>query len=127
MSPDCEHPQCHEKMKLALSSKATKDDLGKVDACVKKKVSKKTLCVMGLPLFALIIIPLFITGVQVWSEQDADELRYATKDRVHNIEKDHATFQAIQRHIKLDIAEIKESQRSTHRDIKAIKEMLMRQ
>ena len=82
---------------------------------------------MGLPLFALIIIPLFITGVQVWSEQDSDELRYATKDRVHNIEKDHATFQAIQRHIKLDIAEIKESQRSTHRDIKAIKEMLMRQ
>jgi len=107
-------------MKLALSKKATKDELDEVDDCVKKKVPKKTLWIALWAIFVVVMIPLFVTGIQVWSQQSADELRYAKKEKVHKLERDHTSFKATQEHIREDLNEIKESQRGTRQDVQEI-------
>lgn len=126
MAPDCEHPSCHESMKLSLSKKATRDELGKVNDCVKSKVPKKTLWIALWAVIVVIIIPLFVTGVQVWSEQDSDELRYASKDSLHEIERKYDTLENTQLYIRGDIADIKKTQSDTYKDVKQMKEILIR-
>ena len=76
-------------------------------------------------IFCIIGVPLFAIGVQVWSDQGADKLRYADKDTIHILEREHVSFKGAQEHIKHDIEEIKESQKIMQEDVREIKKILI--
>lgn len=58
--PDCNSPKCHEKMILLLNG----------------KVSKKTLWSICVTIFIAVFVPLFITGVKVWSASEHGDAKY---------------------------------------------------
>jgi len=91
MAPDCVSPKCHEAMKL----------------CIDKKVPKKTLWIVCWSVFVVICIPLFITGIQVWSQQESDFLRYAAKDDVEQCKQDQAGAKTALKHLSDEMKELK--------------------
>ena len=97
---DCEHPKCHEAIRL----------------CLKDKVSKKAMWT------AIIVIgfPLLITGVKVWSQQEGDKLRYSTKEEAAKFRERQSEIAETVRSINKDIDEIKKSQEENRRDVKEI-------
>ena len=108
---DCNSPKCHE----GITS-----ELGKL-------VSKKTVWVF----LAVIGIPLLVTGVQVWSQQEADyirfaqakievDLKYATKESVEECKRQLVESKTIQRNILEDLEDLKEGQREASKDIKEV-------
>ena len=97
---ECEHPSCHEAMKM----------------CIHKMLPKQTAWI----LFVVIGLPFLITGVKVWSQQESSDLRFADKERVMEIEKDHAAMSEIVGHIKQDLGEIRREQVEARKDIKLI-------
>ena len=97
---DCEHPKCHETMSRRIDSRVKFDDFNDLKACVSKKVPKKILWIVGWGVFVVIVIPLFITGINVWSQQEADFLRYAQKEDVVKI-------QVVIEHLSKNIEEMK--------------------
>ena len=99
-SVKCEHPTCHEAMKL----------------CIGKMVSKKAMWVVLLAFG----VPIFVSGVKVWSQQAADNLRYASKDEVASCRTNQTKIGETVRHMGVDIEEIKTSQHETQRDVKEI-------
>lgn len=107
MSPDCEHPACHEKMKLALKGKAEKE-------CINKMLPKKSIWA-AIPI--LIALGVMAIG--------AADFKYAQNSDVEEIKRQHERFKSDQIYIKKDIKEIKDSQKATAQDIKKIKEILM--
>ncbi len=98
---DCEHPTCHETMSRRIDGRVKFDTFNDLKACVLKKVPKKTLWVVCWAVFVVIAIPLFITGINVWSQQEADHLQYAQKE-------DMIKVQVIIEHLSKDIKEIKQ-------------------
>lgn len=98
---DCEHPKCHETMSRRIDARVKFDTFNDLKACVLKKVPKKTLWVVCWAVFVVIAIPLFITGINVWSQQEADHLQYAQKE-------DMIKVQVIIEHLSKDIKEIKQ-------------------
>ena len=107
-------------MKLDLDSKPDYDAFNKLKTCVATKTPKKTLWIAGWAVFVVICIPLFITGVKVWSEQEADHLRYAEKSEMVEHGKDVTEMQVIVRHMGEDIQDIKDGQKEVKKDIKEI-------
>ena len=97
---DCKSPECHEKMKLFIN----------------KKVSKKTVWIAIIALG----LPLLLTGVRVWSQQESDHLRYADKDDMVRMEKAQTELQTIVKHMRDDIQGIKNGQGEAQKDIKEI-------
>jgi len=98
---DCEHPKCHETMSRRIDGRVKFDDFNDLKACVSKKVPKKILWIVGWGVFVVIVIPLFITGINVWSQQEADFLRYAQKEDVVKI-------QVVIEHLSKNIEEMKQ-------------------
>ena len=96
----CEHPKCHENLKLSMS----------------KLVTKHTLWVA----LAVVGIPLLATGVKVWSQQEADHLRYADKESMNAHERRLMNQEATVKHMADDIKTIQRSQDETRKDIKEI-------
>jgi len=94
MAPDCESPKCHEAMKL----------------CIDKKVPKRTLWIACWAVVCVIMIPLFITGVQVWSEQDSNALRFAGKDEVQACKTNQSRLDTIQQQVREDIKSLVKGQ-----------------
>ena len=95
---DCEHPKCHEHLKI----------------CMSKLVTKKAMWIVVVA-FGL---PLFITGVKVWSEQTSDHLRYVEKTTMAKHEKESAIMKEVVRHMAEDLKEVKANQKEVSRDVK---------
>jgi len=95
---DCEHPKCHEHLKI----------------CMSKLVTKKAMWIVVVA-FGL---PLFITGVKVWSEQTSDHLRYVEKTEMIKHEKATAELKGVVTHMINDMAEIKANQKENRSDVK---------
>ena len=98
---ECGAPKCHEAMNLKIKGKVSHDDFNDLKSCVGKKVPKKTLWIACWAVFVVIAIPLFITGINVWSQQEADHLKYAQRE-------DMVKIQVIVEHLSNDIKEMKQ-------------------
>ena len=122
--PDCNSPRCHEKMTIELGKKADRTDLNAVRKCAEAKVSKKTLWVACWAVLVVICLPLFVTGVQVWSQQESDELRYASKAEVEQCKSNQVEFRTVQKHIKQDLEELKNGQKTLNEGIADIQKYL---
>ena len=122
--PDCDSPRCHEKMTIELGKKADLTGLNAVRKCAEAKVPKKTLWVVCWAILVVIGIPLFVTGVGVWSQQESDELRYASKAEVEQCKSNQVEFRTVQRHIKQDLEELKEGQKRLNEGIADIQKYL---
>lgn len=95
------------------------DDIMK---CLQKKVSQKVVWI----LFVAIGLPLLVTGIRVWSQQESDHLRYAGKSELAIHEKRITRAEVIADNVIKDIAEIKTSQSETRKDIKEILKYMRR-
>ena len=120
MAPDCESPQCHEKMSRRIDARVKFGDFNELKTCVSKKVPKRTLWIAGWAIFVVILIPLFLTGIRVWSGQESDHLRYAEKSELVVHGKNVTEIQVVVRHMGEDIQEIKQGQEDVKTDIKEI-------
>lgn len=116
MAPDCEHPKCHEEMSKRIDQKVSYDKFNILRDCVTQKITKKTLWIA----FAVIGLPLFVTGIKVWSQQESDALRYADKRTVEQIRRDQSEFRATQKHILETLRGMKDGQKESTKDIKEI-------
>ena len=99
-SVKCEHPTCHEAMKM----------------CIHKMVTKKAMWIAVLALG----VPIFVSGVKVWSQQEADILRFADKGEVAQCKTNQTKLDEKVLHMNVDLIEIKTSQHETQRDVKEI-------
>ena len=97
---DCPAPKSHESIKMELKDK------------VSKKVAFTILLAVG--------IPLFITGVKVWSGQASDPLRYVTKQEMSVVTKDVIETKAIVKKLDDQMLDLKKNQNESQRDIKEI-------
>ena len=87
-------------MSRRIDGRVKFDDFNDLKTCVSKKVPKKILWIACWAVFVVIAIPLFITGINVWSQQEADFLRYAQKEDVVKI-------QVVIEHLSKNIEEMK--------------------
>ena len=101
---DCEHPKCHESLKLCLAT----------------KLPKKTAWLAMWALVVVIGIPVFSLGIQVWSGQENDHLRYVEKSDMVVHERESVKTRAAVKHMAEDMAELKKSQNEVQRDVKEI-------
>ena len=106
MAPDCEHPQCHEAMKISLTKKADK-------SCLTEKLSKKHL----VAVLSIIVTVLIIIGTILGVAADS---KYAQTAAVEEIKREHEKFKSDSKHVQDDLKEIKISQQETRTDIKEI-------
>ena len=97
---NCEHPKCHEHLKV----------------CMGKMVTKRTmwaaLIVLGLPLL--------VTGVKVWSQQESDHLRYADRESLIEHSERLTKQEMAVKHMADDIKDIQINQQEARKDIKEI-------
>ena len=100
MSPDCESPHCHEKMKLDISEKVGWTDFEKVKKCAGEKVPKKA-------VWVLIPILFLAGGIMV----AAADFKYAQKSDVSECQQKQIETQTIVSHMREDLKEIKEAVR----------------
>jgi len=84
--------------------------------CISKKVSKKTIWIALIALG----LPLFITGIKVWSQQESDSLRYAAKAEMATHELRITEMQVVVKHLAEDIQEIKDGQAEAREDRREI-------
>lgn len=95
---DCPNPICHENMKLALEKKPDYEAFNGLKECVRKKVSKRAVLGVLSGLIPLIII-LGGIGINVWSQQEAADDKYAQN-------KDMVKVQVVVEHLAKDIQEM---------------------
>ena len=114
--PDCDNPKCHEHMTTELASKVSRKRFDNLRDCVTGKMPKVWVW-FG---FILIGLPLLVTGAKVWSQQESDNLRFASKDEVVSYRVNQTKLKAIVDHVSQDIVEIKTSQQETQKDVKEI-------
>lgn len=112
----CEHPECQSNIQMELNNKASKFDIELLKKCSVKHVHKKHLWI------ALVILglPLLITGVEVWSQQGSDHLRYVNKDDMAAHEKKQARLEEKVSHMAGDIRDIRIGQVEVQKDVKEI-------
>lgn len=97
---DCQSPKCHENMSTAMN----------------KLVSKRALWT-----FCVIIgIPLFATGIKVWSQSESSHLQFAGRGEMVEIEKKQIETQTVVKSLTDSIKNIRESQDEIQKDIKRI-------
>ena len=101
---DCEHPKCHEHLKLCLAT----------------KLPKKTAWLAMWALIVVIGIPLFSMGIQVWSGQENDHLRYVEKSEMIAHERESVQTRAAVKHMAKDMNDLKAGQQEVQRDVKEI-------
>ena len=75
--------------------------------CIDKKVPKKTLWLACWGVLVVIGLPLFITGIQVWSQQESDILRYAAKSDVEQCKQDQGTTKEVLKNVVKEVEELK--------------------
>jgi len=79
--PDCQHPQCHERLITTLGKKASWEKVDALDDEIKTKMPKSWLKWWWLG-FASVGVPMLAAAIGVWAGQQSDILRYANKDAV---------------------------------------------
>ena len=79
--PDCQHPQCHERLTSELSNKASWEKVDYIAHELDNKMPKTWLRWWWIG-FVSVGIPMFAAAIGVWSGQQSDILRYANKDAV---------------------------------------------
>lgn len=84
--------------------------------CLNNKVPKKVL----YGAFVVFGLPLLITGIKVWSGQEADPLRYVEKKEMVEYGKEQVRLRESVDHMKKDLQEIKDGQTEGQKDIKEI-------
>jgi uncharacterized protein YlxW (UPF0749 family) len=104
MAPDCQSPQCHEAIRLALEG----------------KVSKRTLWISLWAVFIAVFLPLVGTGIKVWSQQENNHYRFAEKTELVDIDKRQTELKISVNNIKENIQDIKKNQEETQKDVKEI-------
>ena len=80
---ECPNPECRQNVEGLRHTVYGKDGMHGLVACIKDKVPKKWLWTG----FTVLGLPLFITGIKVWSGQESDALRYAPLGRVVELER----------------------------------------
>jgi len=101
---DCNSPKCHERVNQELSS----------------KVSKKSMWIALWSVIVVLILPAFLTGVQVWSRQEADDLRYAARYEIEESKRVQAIVIKDIDHIRDDLKSLKQGQIEVQRDLKEV-------
>ena len=81
-----------------------------------KFVTKKSLWIAVV----VIALPLFGIGAKVWSEQEADPLRYVNKTAFKACTNDISKLETSVVYIQKDLDTIKRNQLETQRDVKEI-------
>jgi hypothetical protein len=104
----CNVKGCHEGIKLCISD------------IKHKMVSKKVLWSICWGLFVFIVIPLGVTGIKVWSQQESDSLRYASKHEVDLVKGNQTEIKVNQKHLVESLQELKDGQIESQRDVKEI-------
>ena len=92
------------------------DGTGGVVGCLKNKVSKTALWTV----IVVIGIPLFITGVKVWSSNEASELRFAAATEMHAIKERMSVSEAHFKSMCESLADIKLTLIEVRKDIKRL-------
>jgi len=108
---DCDHPKCHESMLLCLNEKVSKKDL----------LKSKLFLWGGITAIG---IPLMVTGIKVWSGQESDFLRFASKSDHSAVKERVLKTEENLKYIKRDVREIRESQKGMSKDMRDIKDLL---
>ena len=114
--PDCDNPKCHEHMTTELASKVSWKRFDQLRDCAHTKMPKAWIW-FG---FVVLGIPLLVTGAKVWSQQESDDLRFASKEEVANCRTNQTKVEETVKHMNRDIIEIKTSQQETQKDVKEI-------
>ena len=71
-------------------------------------------------IFAVVVLPLLVTGVKVWSTQESNPLQYATKAEVQAYERKVIKTETLIEAMQDDVSEIKASQNEMRNDIKEL-------
>jgi len=104
--PDCEHPKCHENIATELSRRPTWDDHNQLGRQVAEKMPKAWLRWVWLAIVA-IVLPLAAAGLNVWSGQASDRLRYAHKEELTQCRIRIERLEESDRYLRRDLDEIK--------------------
>ena len=115
--PDCQHPQCYERLTSELSNKASWEKVDHLAHELEKKMPKIWLRWWWIG-FASIGIPIFAAAIGVWSGQQSDILRYANKDAVIKTQEECAR-RFLENQIRL--TRLEEFRVNTRRDLDVIK------
>lgn len=93
------------------------------------KVSKKNIIIIAWAMFVVIGLPVLVTGIKVWSGQEASPLRYANKESVSKLAERQSLVEKDISNINRQILDIKKSQEKTELDMREtqndIKKILM--
>ena len=117
---DCNSPKCHEHITTELANRPTWTEFTHLKDCAAKKVPKKTAWIAMWSILVVIGIPLFCTGVKVWSQQESDHLRFVEKTEMVEHERAQIKLQEVVRHLSEDMSELKAGQKEVMRDVKEI-------
>lgn len=119
---ECPSPKCHEKMQL--QSEEVKTELKKRLVNLEKMITKQlALKLTKKTMWAVLVvigIPLFVTGVKVWSQQEHSDLRFAEKKELVEIDKRQTELRTVVKGLTDNIQEIKKGQEESQKDIKEI-------
>jgi len=103
-------------MMTELARKVSWDKFNKLRDCSSRKTPKSWIWTG----FIMLGLPLLIIGTQVWSQQESDNLRFASKEEIVQCRTDQVKLDGTVSHMKQDLEEIKANQRETQADIKKI-------
>lgn len=112
----CQDSDCREEILLNIKDKVAYKDFNPLKACVGTKIGKKALWIALVALG----LPLLITGIKVWSQQEADHLRYVEKTEMATHKDNMTKLQIVVEHLAVDVRDLrkdfKESQDNAKKD-----------
>jgi len=110
---ECPSKECQKNMQGMKKSLYGEDGTAGVVGCMKKMVTKKA----AWTGFLLIGIPLLITGVKVWSGQNADPLKYAKKEDVIELQIRASLIEERYAHISEALKRLEKKLDETKKDL----------
>ena len=72
---ECPNPECYKKVEGHQKCLFGDDGMGGIVGCLKKMLTKKQSWIF----LVIILLPLVVTGIKVWSGQESNPFLYATK------------------------------------------------
>ena len=110
----CNVEGCHEGIKMCV--KEVKHSM----------VQKKVLWAICWGLFVVVHIPVGITGIKVWSQQESDNLRYVPRADLDSVRNVQTEVRTKQNRVLEDLRELKAGQAEARKDMKEIRDLLMK-
>ena len=118
----CQTPKCHEAMLLKLKGKADKKEVQNLKTCTAKNVPKKALWIALVALG----LPLLITGIKVWSQQESDHLRYVEKTEMAEHKDNMTKIQVVVEHLAEDMRNLRKDFNRNQDDAKRDRQEILR-